>query len=40
MKTINVSFDDEVFEELQKLKGVKSWRTFIILGAKEWKKAE
>ena len=34
MKTINVTFEDKTFEQLQAKKGKRSWRTFIIEGAK------
>ena len=30
MKTINVTFDDNEIEELQRLKGKMTWRQFIL----------
>jgi len=30
MKSVNVVFEDEEFEALAKLKGVKSWHDFIL----------
>lgn len=37
MHTITVTFDNEEFEELKKLKGKTSWHDFILNNAKEAK---
>jgi hypothetical protein len=34
MKTINVTLEDSEFKELQKKKGSKTWRAFIMEGLK------
>ena len=40
MKSINVTFEDEEFKRLEKAKGEKSWREFILQLVKEGGNAE